>query len=82
MSGMLFLLFVQSLFQFGAKQGKSEGYYGETNYLDMSFYIRSTMLCVTVSDDSSIGNVEFSIVFALQVTIPMCFPHLIIHEHH
>ena len=37
MSGMLFLLFPQSLFQFGAKEGKREGYYGEKNYLDMSF---------------------------------------------
>ena len=37
MSGMLFLMFVQSLFQFGAKVGKSEGYYGGKNYLDMSF---------------------------------------------
>ena len=34
---MLFLLFVQSLFQFGAKVLKWEGYYGEKNYLDMSF---------------------------------------------
>ena len=37
MSGMLFLLFVRSLFQFGAKDGKWESYYGEKNYLDMSF---------------------------------------------
>ena len=37
MSGMLFLLFVQSLFQFGAKEGKWEGSYGEKNYLDTSF---------------------------------------------
>ena len=37
MSGVLFLLFVQSLFQFGAKEGKWEDYYGEKNYLDMSF---------------------------------------------
>ena len=37
MSGMLFLMFVQSLFQFGAKVGKREGYYGEKNYLHMSF---------------------------------------------
>ena len=35
---MLFLLFVQSLFQFGGKEGIWEGYYGEQNYLDMSFY--------------------------------------------
>ena len=28
MSGMLFLLFVQSLFQFGAKEGKLQDYYG------------------------------------------------------
>ena len=37
MSGMLFLLFVQSLFQSGTKEGKLEGYYGEKNYLDMAF---------------------------------------------
>ena len=37
MSGMLFLMFVQSLFQFGAKVGKWEGYYGEKNYLDILF---------------------------------------------
>ena len=37
MSGMPFLLFVQSLFQFGTKEGKREGYYREKNYLDMSF---------------------------------------------
>ena len=37
MSGMLFLLFVQRQFQFGAKLAKWEGYYGEKNYLDMSF---------------------------------------------
>ena len=29
MSGMLFLMYVQSLFQFGEKVGKWEGYYGE-----------------------------------------------------
>ena len=34
---MLFLMFVQSLFQFEAKEGKREGYYGEKNCLDMSF---------------------------------------------
>ena len=39
MSRMLFLMFVQSLFLFGAKVGKWEGYYGEKNYLDMSFKI-------------------------------------------
>ena len=37
MSGMLFFLFVQSLFQFGAKAWKWDGYYVEKNYLDMSF---------------------------------------------
>ena len=37
MSGMLLLMFVQSLFQFGGKMRKLEGYYGEKNYLDMSF---------------------------------------------
>ena len=37
MSGMLFLMFVQSLFQFGAKEGIWEGYYGDKNYLDMFF---------------------------------------------
>ena len=34
---MLFLLSVQSLFQFGGKEGKSEGYHRENNYLDVSF---------------------------------------------
>ena len=38
MSGMLFLLFDRSLFQFGATERKREGYYGEKNYLDMSFW--------------------------------------------
>ena len=38
MSGMLLVLFVQSLLQFGAKQGKWEGYWEEENYLDMSFF--------------------------------------------
>ena len=37
MPGMLFLMFVQSLFQFGAKEGIWEGYYGDKNYLDMFF---------------------------------------------
>ena len=37
MSGMLFLVFMQSLFQFGAKEGIWEGYYGDKNYLDMFF---------------------------------------------
>ena len=37
MSGMLFLIFVQSLFQFGAKEEIGEGYYGDKNYLDMFF---------------------------------------------
>ena len=37
MSGMLFLLFVQSLLRSWAIEGKWEGYYGEKNYLDMSF---------------------------------------------
>ena len=39
MSGMLFLMFVQGLFQFGAKVGKWEGYYLKKNYLDMSFAV-------------------------------------------
>ena len=34
---MLFLLFVQSLFQFEVKERKWEGYYREKNYLDISF---------------------------------------------
>ena len=34
---MLSLMYVQSLFQFGAKVGKWEGYYGDKNYLDMFF---------------------------------------------
>ena len=34
---MLSLVYVQSLFQLGAKVGKWEGYYGEQTYLDMSF---------------------------------------------
>ena len=34
---MLFLMFVQRMFQFGAKGGKWVGYYGKKNYLDMSF---------------------------------------------
>ena len=33
MLGMLFLMFVQSMFQFAAKGGW-KGYYGEKNYLD------------------------------------------------
>ena len=37
MSAMLSLMYVQSLFQLGAKVGKKEGYYGEQTYLDMSF---------------------------------------------
>ena len=37
MSGMLFLMFVQSVFQFGAKEEIWEGYYGDKNYLDMFF---------------------------------------------
>ena len=37
MSGMLFLLFVQSLFYFGVKEGNEEGYYGEKTYLHISF---------------------------------------------
>ena len=38
-SGFLVLLFVKSLFQFGAKEGRWEGYYGEKNYFDMSFLL-------------------------------------------
>ena len=37
MPGMLFLMFLQSLFQFGAKGRKQDGYYGEKSYLDVSF---------------------------------------------
>ena len=37
MSGMLFLLFAQSLFQFEVKERKWERYYGEKHYLDSSF---------------------------------------------
>ena len=44
MSGMLFLMFMQSLFQFGAKEGKGDGYYGERNYLDMSFILNVIIL--------------------------------------
>ena len=36
-SGMLFLLFVQSLLKFGAKEGKCEGYYGEKIILKCPF---------------------------------------------
>ena len=45
---MLFLMFVQSLFQFGAKVGKWEGYYGEKNYLDMFFLVSSIKVIDTV----------------------------------
>ena len=37
MSGILSLMYVQSLFQLGAKVGKWEGYYGDKKYLDMFF---------------------------------------------
>ena len=37
MSGIVFLMFVQSLVQFETKEGKREGYCGEKIYLDMSF---------------------------------------------
>ena len=40
MPGMLFLMFVQSLFPFGAKEGIWEGYYGDKNYIDMFFLKR------------------------------------------
>ena len=33
MSEMLSLMYVESLFQFGVKVGKWEGYYGDKNYL-------------------------------------------------
>ena len=48
MSGMLLLMFVQSLFQFRAKEGKWEGYYGEKNYLDMSFNLLSFKLMLFI----------------------------------
>ena len=44
MSGMLSLMYVQSLFQFGAKVGKWEGYYGDKNYLDMFFVVPCQVL--------------------------------------
>ena len=38
MSGVLFLMFVQSMFQFGAKGGEMGGLLRDKNYLDMSFF--------------------------------------------
>ena len=43
MSGMLSLMYVQSLFQFGANVGKWEGYYGDKYYLDMFFVNQSSV---------------------------------------
>ena len=37
---MLFFLFVQRLLQYEAKEGKLPGYYGEKNYLHMSFVLK------------------------------------------
>ena len=46
MSAMLFLMFVQSLFQFGAKEEILEGYYGDKNYLDMFFYMNCMLYII------------------------------------
>ena len=50
---MLFLLSVQNLFQFGAKEGKREGYYGEkiimTFSLTLSFF-NEDALTISCSD--------------------------------
>ena len=43
MSGMLSLMYVQSLFQFGAKVGEMRGLLQGEKYLDMSFSARSGM---------------------------------------
>ena len=50
MSGMLFLMFVQSLFQFGAKEEIWEGYYGNKKYLDM-FFIAAWKSHETLKDE-------------------------------
>ena len=44
---MLFFMFVRSLFQFGSKVGKREGYYGEKNDIDMSFHTLRTFESIT-----------------------------------
>ena len=46
MSGMLSLMYVQCLFQFGAKVEKWEGYYGDKNYLDMFFYSQLKLIFI------------------------------------
>ena len=50
MSGMLFLMFMQSLVQYETKEGKWEGYYGEKNYLDTSFLDRQGLyqFCIQI----------------------------------
>ena len=59
MWGMLFLLFVQSLLQFGTKEGKWEGYYGEKNqYLDMPFQGSSPGLLAKLQRNVS-SNISF-----------------------
>ena len=54
MSAILSLMYVQSLFQLGAKVEKCEGYYGEQTYLDMSFWSNPGVV-VTDKLDSHIG---------------------------
>ena len=39
MSGMLFLMFVQRMFKFEAKEGEMKGILQGKNYLDMSFML-------------------------------------------
>ena len=59
---MLFLLFVQSLFQFGAKEGKWEGYYGEKNYLDI-FFLETRIRNISVQYANGMDHCE---VFDMQ----------------
>ena len=69
MSGMLSLMYVQSLFQFAAKVGKWEGYYGEKNDLDMSFTKRKNVrrwkrMTWFIVNEQKCSDVQLNTLFA------------------
>ena len=72
MSGMLVLMLVQSLFQFGAKGGKREGYYGEKNYLDMSFNVNQNKFCWDVIQQTKINTQHMKQLQNSQKQSPRC----------
>ena len=80
MSRMLFLMFVQSMFQFGAKGSKWERFYGEKNYLDMSFVRLSFIMPHSSRLSSRFNSATYIKATEVHTTNPFLFYRSIVYS--